>query len=413
MTDSNSFGLRMSKTWSSTVAFLAVPRLQFCVSAVTLLSISFSALGDETSQNETDSLTLDQVITAYESACQSIASFDAVISSTTIFELTREMDKLGGAPGEYRELTSEEKKRNLTVVSRQYFSGGRFRIDTLDWRGQTYLDGNNSAVWNGELAKTLDVSDNSGSISALSVTAPSDRVNLMTLYRNLLGNVTYLDMIRARSAEALTLDQDESHVILDVGLEVGADPAGNLRHVFFFDPDRGFMPARIDLYIKSPDGPVLDSRIENELTELEPGLWVPVNSVRTLFVRDDGSKQMGVPKIRQEIAVDPERSRFQIELENDIFDIEFPVGTLVYDEVRKTSYRVGSESRSQYLDQLAAQGRMSVAQLSKNKPRLRSRTNPMALSGGRSLLLIVNVVLLVLIVGCLYYIRRRNPSKSE
>jgi hypothetical protein len=111
--------------------------------------------------------------------------------------------------------------------------------------------------------------------------------------------------------------------------------------------------------------------------------------------------------------VDRSRSRFNVELEDSLFVVDFPPGTEVIDEIRNTVYRVGSETQQSYLDLLALQGRLSVESLQKVQPRFRKNTI-VAVTARQQTLLWVNVsVLLAVALLLVYRWRSHLVRRSE
>jgi len=105
----------------------------------------------------------------------------------------------------------------------------------------------------------------------------------------------------------------------------------------WFDPTRDFAPIQIKLTLKFEDGINIVERMSDVRLEQRDGIWIVADAVLTLEN----------PRMK-----DPRKRRFAtrfsvrdyhvgIELSDDVFQVEFPIGTRVYDEILKTGYIVG------------------------------------------------------------------------
>ena len=112
---------------------------------------------------------------------------------------------------------------------------------------------------------------------------------------------------------------------------------GNTGNQVWFDPTRDFAPIQIKLTLKFEDGINIVERMSDVRLEQRDGIWIVADAVLTFEN----------PRLK-----DPRKRRFAtrfsvrdyhvgIELSDDIFQVEFPIGTRVYDEILKTGYIVG------------------------------------------------------------------------
>jgi hypothetical protein len=128
------------------------------------------------------------------------------------------------------------------------------------------------------------------------------------------------------------------------------------------------MPVRIAIYCERGGKKDLWFSLENELAQVQPGLWLPVKSVRRGYSVDRKSAHYGKEVGTELIELDLKRSRFNVHLDDSVFAMDFPVGTKVQDYQRDATYRVGTGNRESYLHGLAVAGRLGLEELKNRQP---------------------------------------------
>ncbi len=384
-------------------------------SAIPLATIASAARA----QGVGSPLTVDAALTAYEGACSAIESFDLTMTTSSGLLLKKPVgidkkrdsaDKATASSfAEWTPVDPNEPGHDLVRVSRQYYSRDKFRNDLVKQNEKVIPDKADTQIWDGAVDRRLDFAQRTGRISGLSRTQSGFfGICYLDLFRYFDGDYTYAKFIRDRMALA-SVESEGGLVVLSARSDLDSMVRGNPFGVrLFLDPSRSFMPVRIDLTYG--DDPIPQSRYTNDLAEVSPGLWAPVRSRVAVFVRDKESKYYGKELGYLLAEVDLPRARFNVDLDSKVFELEFPTGVLVHDDIRNMSYRAGAEKQESYLDQLATQGRLSVDQLRANTPRLREAT-VVSWHPSRKVLIGVNAVLLATVVVFSLRTKRRAEVK--
>ncbi|UCG50124.1 MAG: hypothetical protein JSU94_10110 [Phycisphaerales bacterium] len=142
--------------------------------------------------------------------------------------------------------------------------------------------------------------------------------------------VEILDKAQWRLSGPETIGEYTTYRIDSIGL-------GNFILKVWLDPTRDFAPIQIDLTLTFEDGINIVERMTDVRLEQKDGVWVVADAV----LRFHGPRHKN-PRAREFY------TRFSVtdyevgvELSDDIFQIEFPEGVRVYDEILKTGYVVG------------------------------------------------------------------------
>jgi hypothetical protein len=384
--------------------------------ALVVIVDSSSALASKPSD-----LAVETTLAAYEGACRAIESYDLTMttSSGLLLEKPNQHDKshdhtnkkqADSTPSEWTPVDPNQVHIKTIRISHQYCNREKFRNDLRKQNGVEISEKADTQIWDGGVDRRLDFGRRTGRIISMSRTQSGFfGVCFLDLFRDFDGNYTYARFIRDRMENA-SVEKEGDLIVLATRSNPTATIRGNPFGVrLFLDPDRGFMPTRIDLTYG--DDPIPQSRYTNELAEVLPGLWAPIRSRVSVFVRDKNSKYYGQELGYLLAEVDQSRSQFNGDIDPSVFDLTFPAGVMVHDEIRNTSYRAGAEKLDSYLDQLATQGRLSVDQLQAKHPRLRSGT-VISESSGRKILIGVNLTLFAAVmVITVLRARRRAVEK--
>lgn len=349
-------------------------------------------------------VTGDKVLAAYEAGCAAIESFDVVATVTYHSVLEPIRGRPPHSPFEEPSPIVWRKADPAVVgrrVSRQRFSEGKFRIDTMQIDGRAYGRDSLLCAWNREAFKELSLTDRSGRVQTYGRT----QLGVYGMaYQNLFltfdGNYTYASFMRDRR---LTCERDGSCFILT------AHPASEskIRASRFglrlcIDPTRGFMPTRGAYLLDGEPWP--QSEWTNELYEPSPGIWVPKGGTVEVILRTNkDSPFAGTPIGRSMLVIDVGSARFNRDIEASVFDVEFPPGLTVLDSVRKTEFVSGPNGTATHLMSLLDPARRAMDALD-SKPR--------SFRWRRIAFFCVNIVLLAAVAG-LFLRRRRTLANRE
>jgi hypothetical protein len=320
---------------------------------------------------ETEKLSVAETLRLYQLACDAIASFDVDVRVTgTSFFRPVTKGKGKDAKTDYVRMSDEEIEANKNLVrSRQRYLKGKFRTDTLTEGKINYQPGHFVYAWNGALLKALWPEPQGATITAYAEEAsPSHGIGYPDLYQCMGINHPLVQLARERQPQSVSVAREGRLIVLSVlaepGRKVSLSQSG---FRLYLDPNRGLMPTRIELTYTRYRQAKLIRRYENQLEEIQPGLWVPIHCEISSYQPE---VELDGPLALTFVDVDRASSRFNMPVDESIFDPGFPTGTRVNDRLNKTSYVVGEPNRPTHQDVLASEGRLTVEELQKTRPSL-------------------------------------------
>lgn len=319
-------------------------------------------------------MTLNEAIDAYQAACEAATStaFDLQITESLYryFQPMSAQDE-GRTP---QRLPKPE--LNFIKKSRQYFQDGKYCIELLEQDGKAVDKRGVVSVWDKETEKLFSRAERGGLIRPYATTMPSPyAINYLSLFMVCDGRASYAGMLRRRADKA-TIEQEDGLIVLSSMPDLSRnDHYCKWGFRLRLDPEAGFLPRRIELYVQTKEDaePLLTMSNENDLRKFETGVWLPTKSreVINLTMRSPAAAAFfGQPSGHREIVVDLAHSSFDAQVPPDVFKLEFPTGTQVYDQVRQVTYRAGADSRQHYLKSMAKAGALGIEELKRSNPRM-------------------------------------------
>ena len=304
--------------------------------------------------DSTSRLSVDSIVERYERACNRLSSFDVYLthhSRILIDQRNNEPDERQRVKGRMQNGKERRYERinavdgsasNGFATTRQSLFNGRSRVELLTSDSATEISKGTVTVWNGKKARKFMPLFQQGQIQpnwrTFSGPSPDAYVNF---YKSFNGELHYPALFRERSSRRVER-QGRTFVLV-------ADPEPErdvkVRQFGFrltLDPERGFLPIKID--IRYGDDPTPRIRYGIELAEINPGLWVPERArIGTIFWMDRNSPFYGEDLGEKTIELDREKSRFNVLLDESLFELKFPAATHVFDMSERTAYTVGVE----------------------------------------------------------------------
>ncbi len=322
-----------------------------------------------------------KALSSYEVTLSSIVSYDLYVNVSQEILLHRKPSaKIKGKAASNNQIPGVAKglDRPMYFHSRQRLSQDRYRADLLRTREGEVPEGQATFIWDGVTATTYSSMSRKGRIT----TRPPDEgmqpqvLSYGSLYRNINCDQTYLQLINSRPRDEMKLVRDGSLFTLISMPHVEKQNTLNsdLGLTLVLDSSKSFMPSSIEWFFIRNGKKVTWQTYENNLAEIQPGLWLPVKSIHSVYNMSSTSDDFGKEAGRQTATLDLARSRWNIVQPENIFQISFPSGTEVNDEVKNIDYRIGDVSKSAYLDRLATEGRLGVEQLQNKEARYRNIT---------------------------------------
>jgi hypothetical protein len=345
---------------------------------------------------------LDHVLASYDAACQAVPDFDMRINDWRTELLAA--DVVGEDQVRFRPYGADEPhKVRVLSVTRQRHLNGKYRVDWLQDGDRKNAEGTFSLVWDGGTGVLLNTGQRSAEIAPIPPAFSGvQALAYFRLFRDYGHGYSFSQFIRDRWPKSSSIRQSAGLVLIRCEPQAVRHTGSPSGLELSLNPNRGFMPEQIDFLMGKTDDAVVRMRIRNELSEVLPGVWLPVRSRLSSLVTDQKSQHFGVETVMQEYEVDATRSRWGVLVDDAVFELEIPVGTDVRDRIRGAVYQAGAETREQYLDTLASIGRLSLEETkSRSLPVYPPQQVSMPL--GKLLLIWLNVVGLACILGWAAY----------
>jgi len=166
--------------------------------------------------------------------------------------------------------------------------------------------------------------------------------------------------------------------------------------------ERGFLPTLIRSGVHLNANPEVVAEIRNEIGEIGSGLWAPVRSTKRVYaVAIAGNVE--TPVSEEELILDMERSKFNVDIRPEVCEMAFPPGTVVYEEANAANYVVndGGEADYKAYAEIAKKKAEELAIKKLSTKKQRNRPVPYVL---------IAVNLLGLLAVLLFLLWRRQPK---
>lgn len=360
----------------------------FVVSFHVLLgSISYAT----TPANSAD-ISAIEILDRWQAACDSIWSYDVLLTTKHQTRSKTSLEFIG------------------SFETRQRFKLGKWRVDhrgetrtiassndKMEWSANDELS---ALAWNGERVHKLNSAQNQGDI------VPLERLNkalrkgplLHEAFSSEFYGARYTDMIRPRKPLEISSTQDGLYEIVAPALQGGGQVAWPSQYLkVVIDKFKGYMPIRIERF-SSPPGKVAPNMvIENTVVEVMKGIWLPTHSVKQLFKAGESD-----PLTVIETDVNVEKSKFNLEIDSAVFDLEFPIGMVVHDHKNNQTFIARAQDARDY---------EAYQQLVKETIKAqRNAATPLRGAPFNTWLLIVNVTIILLLCVLMWRKWRLNTS---
>jgi len=240
---------------------------------------------------------------------------------------------------ERRKLTQPLEK---TEYFRQIMQAGRSRIETLD---RHFM-----------LKSRICVSDRARDIALVNgdpgegVIKPrrgpvcSEGSDYRQTYLTIFERIPIFKTLEVR--KSLKAEKISKYQIL---LTTNPEPDANVSHPKSFfrvviEIDKSHLPSKVEEHRPSKSGTYyLDRRMEvNEWKELSRAHWVPIRATTQFYTTPD-DKVPNVLNNEVELIVDQSNSRWNCQIDESMFQLEFPPGTIVTDMIRNIRYTAGKD----------------------------------------------------------------------
>jgi WD40 repeat protein len=296
---------------------------------------------DDSKQDSTlkTNLTLDEALKRMQQTLDKLRSYDVYLDIEqkwplkTVVVPVNDPDRPGiREKYEWQPWAPDETPKSEVHKSRQSRSGAKRRVEGFG-------DNSGVAVSDGKERRTLSAPDKNGSRQA-SIDQPYELTDAYEDFEDYfalpLMHCKLAQIIPERPSARIANSDDHGLVVIEL-----PPGEGKLFDRFgwriWLDPQHGYLPAKWELlYAKDGKSPVLRDRVQIlKFKELGDDAWVPVECTRDFYVSfSDGEPHSGEIATTIRGTVDLTRSRWNIDLPDDLFGLAFPAGTQVFDEQR-------------------------------------------------------------------------------
>lgn len=295
-------------------------------------------------------LTVGQVLDRWEAGVELVVSYDLTVALRDSTFLKNENGKVTLTkeafqfdPSFSRIYRKGVKRRGEFVRNEQ----GQYGI-TLIW------DGSRGYSFQSRLVSVAPFISNFGN---------DENEDYEIFWRTFRGTIDRIPVSRRRKSKLLP--REGRLYVVDVPDATTHDDPHyiGLRWRVWLDPDKNFLPVKIQEWIVKDGGDLHNLDTENELREVLPGVWAPVRITIRVFHKDKKSPLFGECMGISVLSVDMDQSKFNVDLPDDLFEAKIPTGTTVVDRGRNVVYAAGSENADAYLAQLAQDEKAKLKKL--------------------------------------------------
>ncbi len=298
-------------------------------------------------------LSLREVLDRWEAGADLIESYDV----TTVL---REKTLLVVEKGVARLLPEPDAPSLASPPSHIWRKGAKRRGEFAeDGDGGAQVNALTTMVWDGTTGHVFQGNETVVIHPFLVCFGRGEYADYEASYRMVWGTTDRIAMSRKRKSKLLP--REGRLYVVDVPSTTPGD-YWNLKWRVWLDPDRNFMPVKQTLWFVNKGHEQHSSDSEYLLREVRPGVWAPVKATIRVYSKNEESfpgKLMYVGELR----VIEEKSRFNIDLPDDLFAVKIPDGVNVIDKARNASYVAGSENAEKYLPLLARNEAAKLKQL--------------------------------------------------
>jgi len=209
----------------------------------------------------------------------------------------------------------------------------------------------NVSVWDGELAKQYVADSKQFQI------APDPGHFPAGYELSFSGCANGRDMIKVlrKRSETIIEQADDDHIVVFTPARL---PFG---YRIWLDPKKNFLPIKIDRLLEVDGTIVVDLEQVSTLEEILPRVWAPLKFVESFHPQTKESATRERRLVLEAVTtVNRERSRFNVPIDESLFQLEVPIGTTVYDTICHTSYEFGKANTAlTQISQWAIEGKVS------------------------------------------------------
>ena len=318
-----------------------------------ILAALIAFQGAPSSRPPRKELTVAEVLNRWETGADLIDSYDLRL------ELTQRL-LLEDGNGKKRLLPEKDAIKLPTLYSRIYRKEAKRRGE---FQGDGHGHYGPPIIWDGKLGSLFQPGRDAVNLTPHIISFGGSQYEDYEATYHMVGGTT--DRIElSRQRESKLLPRDGRLFVLDVPTTSPGPFFYSAHWRVWLDPDRNFMPVKLVQWLLKGAAEAHSLDIENELSEVAPGVWAPVSSLIRVFYKDEKSPFHGKNTFFCRLSVIKDQSRFNVDVADSLFEIRIPNGMTVIDRARNAVYTQGSDNADDYLRQLAKDETKKLAGLS-------------------------------------------------
>ena len=209
------------------------------------------------------------------------------------------------------------------------------------------------SVWDGDLAKSHLPRSKQFSVEGTKSNFPPAGAGYEYLLSSCASGSDMIEVLRKRSATVVERADG-------AGIVVYTPPPFGYR--IWLDPAKNFLPRKIQRLLDWDGTIIVDLMQENTLAEVSAGVWAPVKFAVSLYPRTkESAPSARKPDSQTVVTVNRKHSRFNVPIDESLFQLAIPNGFMVGDDICHRVYEFGKAKTSlTQISQWVLEGKMSA-----------------------------------------------------
>jgi hypothetical protein len=292
------------------------------------------------------------VIAAFETATNAMTTFDVQVNVRTVSFFSEQVLVDGKPVPGWKDFKPHKVE---TAKSRQMYSRGFRRIENINSQSGSpdiIIGADN------EIERVLSNKDKRGTIRRAGGPALDWGHDYQDSFRSVCSAIPMMLILRERAKIVKTY---WSHNYMVIEVEPASGTYANYGFKIFADPTSNFLPAKVETFrVTNGERLILARMMVLKRMEVAPGLQVPIEVDTEFLSATKVNGRLGQPYMKVELRVDIEKSKWNKPIDNSAFQVAFPAGLLVLDEIREVMVVTGKADPGKNLEELAANSRVII-----------------------------------------------------
>jgi hypothetical protein len=297
--------------------------------------------------SQSDPITANQVLSMLRAAQGSIRSYDVYVEIHRSWPLKFVPDKTGTS-GRWVRWAKNEQPKSERLYYRQAFARGKYRLEVLKSDFSTI---DSVKVFDGEVEQRHVPGHAMGLVGPRQGMYVADGHDYEGYFRTVTAGMRIWETLQERE---LSLRHEGNRIIILDGAPKPGAPYGSVAISAWLDPQYGMSPVRLD---RLRDSRLTRSMVVNKMSEVEAGVWAPVEMEMTFYPTVQRGPAVTSPIHLVKASLDMKRSRWNKQIDDEEFIISFPANTHIADKHSNVGFITGKPGTGDHLDDLIKNAR--------------------------------------------------------